>query len=322
VTRAGLTVPLHGLPLAAHADWLRELQDLGYTDLWSAEVGGNDAFTPLAVAAEAAPWARLGTAIAGVFTRGPALLAMQAASLAEAAPGRFVLGLGASSPAIVEDWNAGSFERPLARVRDTIRFLRRVLRGERVDESYETFAVHGFRLERPPAEAPPIYLAALRERMLQLAAREADGAILGLVTVDDVRRVASIARADQPGLDLVVRIGVVPSADAERCRAQCRRVVAAYMNAPAYAGFHQWMGRGDTLAPIQRAWRAGDRAAAVAAVPDWLADGLFVHGSPASCRDKIAAFVDAGITTPVISIMPFGGDLRQAARELSPSATT
>src|SRR5579875_568093 len=119
--RWGLTVPLPGVALRDHADIVRALPDLGYTDLWSAETNGTDAFTPLALASAWEPTLRLGTAIVPVFTRGPALIAMSAASLAAAAPGRFVLGLGASSPVIVGNWNGIPFEQPYERSRDVLR---------------------------------------------------------------------------------------------------------------------------------------------------------------------------------------------------------
>src|SRR5256714_11264357 len=147
--RWGLTVPLTGVRLGVHAPLLAELTDFGYTDVWSSEVAGTDAFTPLALASTWAPELRLGTAIAPVFTRGPALLAMTAAALAEVAPDRFRLGIGASSPVVVEDWNAQPYADPLGRTRDMLRFLRSALAGDLVDEAYPTFSVRRFKLERP-----------------------------------------------------------------------------------------------------------------------------------------------------------------------------
>src|SRR4051812_28375578 len=157
--RWGMTVPLTGVPLAEHAAVYAALADAGFTDLWSSEVNGADAFTPLALAAAWTPGMRLGTAIAPVFTRGPGLLAMTAAALAEAAPGRFQLGIGASSPVVVGDWNAAEFTQPYARSRDMLRFLKSALAGEVVDHDYGTFALRRFRLERPPAIPPQILLA-------------------------------------------------------------------------------------------------------------------------------------------------------------------
>jgi probable F420-dependent oxidoreductase len=318
-----MTIPLNGVSLSAHRDWLRELVALGYTDLWTAEVAGADAFTPLAVAATIAPELRLGTAIASVFSRGPGLLAMEAAALADAAPGRFVLGIGASSEAIVQGWNDRVFEKPYRRMRDSLRFLRAALAGERVDRVYGAFSVAGFSLERPPAQVPPIFVAALQQRMLGLAGAEADGALLGLVAAEDVPRVRAVVDEAAPAQayrDIVLRIGVLPTRDAERARASCRRLIAAYLSVPAYAGLHRWLGRADLLEPMWRAWAAGERKRAAEAVPDELVDALFVHGPPESCREQIQRFVDAGVTTPVLSIMPFGGDLREALRALSPEA--
>nr|BFE99925.1 LLM class F420-dependent oxidoreductase [Streptoalloteichus tenebrarius] len=316
--RWGLTVPLPGVPLAAHRDLVRALPDLGWTDLWTAETAGADAFTPLALAAEWAPDLRLGTAIAPVQTRGPGLLAMSAATLAELAPGRFALGIGASSPVIVEQWNAVPFDRPYARVRDTLRFLRRAFAGEKVDERYETFAVRRFRLERPPARPPRVLLAALRPGMLRLAAREADGAITNWLGAADVPKVRAELGA---GVELVARIFVCPTEDVELARKVGRSLVAAYLTVPAYAAFHEWLGRGPALRAMREAWAAGDRRAAAAAVPDEVVDDLVVHGSPDRCRDRVREYVAAGVDTPVIMLVPTGpGQVDQvgAVHALSP----
>ncbi len=109
-TRPGLTVPLPG-HLHTHRQQLGELADLGYTDIWSAESDGGDGLTPLALAAAWEPRLRLGTAILPAFTRAPALMAQSAAALADAAPGRFALGIGTSSNVIVERWNGDSVRR-------------------------------------------------------------------------------------------------------------------------------------------------------------------------------------------------------------------
>ncbi len=212
IGRWGITLPLTGVPLAAHRDIVRELTDLGYTDVWSAETAGCDAFTPLALVAEWNAELRLGTAIAPVYTRGPGLLAMSAATIAELAPGRFVLGIGSSSPVIVQDWNAVAFTEPYGRTRDTLRFLRAALSGQKVTEDYPTFGVRKFRLERPPSPPPKVMLAALRPGMLRLAATEADGAITNWLSAQDVRTV----RAEiGPDVELAARIFVCPTDDVD-----------------------------------------------------------------------------------------------------------
>ena len=191
--RPGMTVPLPG-PLHSHREKLAELADLGYTDIWSAEADGADGFTPLTLAAAWEPRLRLGTAIIPAFTRSPACLAQCVASLADAAPGRFAIGVGSSSNVIVERWNGVPFVEPYKRVRDVVRFLRDALSGEKVAKTYDTFEIQGFRLGVRPEQAPPILVAALREGMLRLAGREADGAIINWLSAADVRRVAGVVR--------------------------------------------------------------------------------------------------------------------------------
>jgi len=301
--RWGMTVPLGGIPLADHAAVYEMLSEAGFTDLWSSEVAGTDAFTPLALAAAWAPRMRLGTAVAPVFTRGPGLLAMSAAALAEAAPGRFQLGIGASSPVVVGDWNAAEFTEPFARSRDMLRFLKAALGGELVDHDYGTFAVRRFRLERPPADPPQILLAALRPGMLRLAAAEADGVILNWLSPADVRTALAETQAAGPGFEVAARIFVCPTDDAAYARMIGRRLIAAYLTVPAYAAFHRWLGREEALTPMWQAWSAGDRKAALATIPDEVVDDLIVHGTPESCRAQVQAYADAGITVPVMALL-------------------
>jgi probable F420-dependent oxidoreductase len=303
-TRWGMTVPLGGVPLADHAAVYAALADAGFTDVWTSEVSGSDAFTPLALAAAWQPGLRLGTAIAPVFTRGPGLLAMTAAALAETAPGRFQLGLGASSPVVVGDWNAMDFTEPYARSRDVLRFLKAALAGEVVDHDYGTFAVRRFRLERPPAVPPKIQLAALRPGMLRLAAAEADGVILNWLSPADVPTALAELKGAGPGFEVTARIFVCPTDDAAHARAVGRRMIAAYLTVPAYAEFHRWLGRAEILAPMWQAWSAGDRKGALAAIPDEVVDDLIVHGSPAECRAKVESYVAAGLTVPVMALLP------------------
>jgi probable F420-dependent oxidoreductase len=318
MSRYGITIPFDGIPLHAHRDVFKELVDLGYTDLWSSEAGGADGFTPLTLAAAWAPTARLGVAITPAFTRGPGTLAMSVASMAEAAPGRFVFGIGTSSNVIVEDWNAIPFEKPYQRTRDTIRFLRRALSGEKVTEVYETFEVRSFRLGRTPEKQPPILLAALRSGMLRLAGREADGAILNWLAADDVKKVVPYVHEAGPGKEIAARIFVCPSEDKATVRAVGQRAIAAYLNVPVYAAFHEWLGRGGQLAPMWEKWRAGDRRGSSESVPDEVIDQLIINGSPEACRDQIQAYVENGVDTPALMVFAPGMGPMEAARRLAP----
>ena len=322
VKRYGVTIPFDNVPLQDQRDWFEEAAELGYTDLWSSEAGGTDAFTPLALAAAWVPSLRLGCAIVPAFTRGPGLMAMSVASMAEAAPGRFAFGIGTSSDVIVERWNGIPFEEPFKRTRDMVRFLRAALTGEKVDAQYDTFSVKGFRLGRrlDPAAVPPILVAALRPGMLRLAGREGDGAIINWLSADDVSTVVPHVGENK---EIVARIFVCPSDDTEAVRAMGRFAIGAYLNVPVYAAFHEWLGRGEVLKGMWENWKAGDRKAAVASIPDEVVDDLIVHGTPEACRAHVRRYLDNGVTTAALALLPLRGsadDARQALRDLSPTA--
>jgi probable F420-dependent oxidoreductase len=314
----GLTVPQLGLSLRDHEALLHELPAWGYTDVWSAEVSGADAFVPLALASTWQPALRLGTAIVPAYTRGPALIAMSAATMAAAAPGRFVLGIGASSPVIVGSWNGIDFDEPYRKTRDVLRIVKQALAGERVDGRFDTVTISRFKLDEPPAEPPPVMLAALRPQMLQLAGREADGAILNWLATYDV---AQCLDAIGTSTETVARIFVCPTEDVDYARTLGRRLLSTYLTVPAYAAFHDWLGRGGVLRPMHEAWAAGKRAEAAAAIPDDVVDDLMLHGSPESVRGRVQAYADAGVTTPLILLVPPpDADVVDVIRRLGPAS--
>ncbi|MDO8615657.1 MAG: LLM class F420-dependent oxidoreductase [Dehalococcoidia bacterium] len=320
--RWGITIPLEGLPMREHREPLQEAEAAGYTDVWSAEVNANDAFVPLAAVAT---WTnqRLGTAIAGIYTRTPTLIAQSAAAMEDLAPGRFCLGLGTSSPAIVENWNGVRLERPLERMRQTIAFVKQALTGEKAVAANQWFDVKGFRLGRAPSAPTPVFVGALREKMLRLGGEMAEGVITNYIAPEDARRVASVAKdaARQAGkdpekLDIACRIFVIATEDAQVAQMAGRFIVSGYLTTPFYYAFHEWLGRGEQLAPMMKAWRAGDRQGAMGLVPPQVVDDLFVFGSPQQCREKIEAYCQNGITTPILNIIPTARD-PQGQREQS-----
>jgi len=289
--RWGLTVPFPGVPLAAQEPLVRRAEAAGFQDLWSAETNGADAFTPLALAAAWTQRMRLGTGIAGVFTRGPALLAMHAAALADASEGRFVLGIGSSSDVIVERWNGIPFARPRTKVRETLEALRPILRGDR--------GPGGFRLETPPAHAVPVYVAALRERMLRLAGEQADGTFVNFLPVSAAERVVGTIGAP-PEHDVVCRFFCLARPE-EEALPQARQLLAAYATVPVYEAFFRWLGWGEAIDPMVEAWRAGDRQRALEAAPAELIHEIFIFGDAGEQKLRLSEFVENGITTPVLT---------------------
>lgn len=306
--RWGVTIPLAGISLAEHEQVYREAEERGYTDFWSAE-SDVDGVVPLALAAAWTKEATLGTAILGVFNRGPALLAMTAAALAEAAPGRFCLGVGSGSNVNVERWNGIRFERPLSRVADVVRAIRMALQGDQMNYTSEHLRVNGYRVGRLPPRPVPIFIAALQEKMLRQAVRLGDGVCLTWVSAEDIKQVVAVVRdeakkasKDPDAVQIMCRINICPSTD-PRAREAYRRAITAYLNVPVYREYHAWLGRGDVLRPMQEFWDAGNRRGALEAVPDTIIYELGVFGTPDECRAHVERFVANGVTIPVLNFM-------------------
>ncbi|MDP9484011.1 MAG: LLM class F420-dependent oxidoreductase [Chloroflexota bacterium] len=293
-SRWGLTLPLPATSLADSGDAVRRAEAAGYTDIWSGETNGPDGFTPLALCTQWTETARLGTGVVGVMQRGRALLAQEAAALADASGGRFALGIGASSDRIVEGWNGMPFEKPRTRVSETIDFLRTVLAGERGDG--------GFKLETAPAHRVPIIVAALRGKMLDLAVEKGDGAMTNFLPLSGLPQVAGqLTEAGAPDdYELLCRFFCIPG-EREQVEPLARFMFSSYITVPVYEKFYRWLGHGGKIDEMVAAWAAKDRQKAAEAAPWELIEDAFIFGSPGEMKARLEAYVEGGITLPVIT---------------------
>jgi len=307
--RWGLTLPLPGLTLAAHEDLVKRAEAAGYTDFWSGETNGPDGFTPLALSAAWTERARLGTGIVGVFQRGPALLAQEAAALASASDGRFVLGIGSSSDRIVEGWNGIPFKRPLSKVRETLDFLDAALAGERTES--------GFKLEAAPARPVPIVLAALRGKMLELAVERAAGAFTNFLPLGGLPKVTAQLEGAPEGFELLCRFFCLPG-EREAVEPLARFMFSSYITVPVYNAFYRWLGYGEQIEAMTAAWQEGDRQGAAAAAPWELIEEMFIFGSPEEMVARIDAFVAGGITLPILTPITTPDKLGELIEALAP----
>jgi probable F420-dependent oxidoreductase len=307
--RWGLTVPLTGIGLRENADLWRRAEAAGYTDLWSGETNGPDGFTPLALASAWTDEVRLGTGVVGVMQRGRALLAQEAAALADASRGRFALGIGASSDRIVEGWNGMPFDKPLGKMAETIDFLRTALAGDRADG--------GFKLERPPGERVPIIVAALRGGMLRLAVEKGDGAFTNFLPLEGLPRVVERLEGAPEGFELLCRFFCIPG-EREQVEPLARFMFSSYITVPVYEAFYRWLGYGDRIDEMVGAWNAKDRQKAAAAAPWELIEEMFIFGTPAQMKERLRAFVEGGITLPVVTPITTPDRLGEMIEALAP----
>ena len=234
----------------------RQAEEAGFDDLWTGETNGPDGFTPLALAAAVTERIRLGTGIVNPFTRGPAVLAQHAAALQDASNGRFVLGLGSSSNVIVERWNEVPFVKPLTKVREAVGPLR---------PAWPASAGRRLQARDAAAQPVPIVIAALRGKMLALAAEIGDGAFTNFLPISGAPQVVEGFGA--PDKELVCRFFCVPQARGGG-PGLARYMFAAYGTVPVYAAFFRWLGWAEQLDPMVEAWQDGDRKRALELVPD------------------------------------------------------
>jgi probable F420-dependent oxidoreductase len=320
--RWALSLELPGLTLPQHEPVVRAAEDAGYTDAWSGETGGHDGFTSLALAATWTERMRLGTGVVNAFTRGPAVLAQQASALQDASQGRFCLGIGSSSDVIVERWNAIPFEKPRTRVRETVEFLRAVLAGERATPpplGGERVEPGAFKLEQPPPSPVPLVVAALRERMLQTAGEIGDGVFVNFTPLASLPKIMDAIRAgeraagkEEGSSDVLCRFFCM-QAEPEAALPMARFMFAAYATVPVYERYFRWLGYGDAIDAMVEAWRAKDRGKAAELAPQELMEDIFILGDADAQRQRLEAYVEGGIRTPVLMPVPVG-------REPSPEA--
>jgi alkanesulfonate monooxygenase SsuD/methylene tetrahydromethanopterin reductase-like flavin-dependent oxidoreductase (luciferase family) len=247
--------------------------------------------------------------VVGVFTRGPALLAQQAAALADLSDGRFALGIGASSDRIVEGWNDMPFSKPLTRMAETVDFMDAAFAGERTTT--------GFKLEQVPAEPPPIILAALRGKMLRLAVERAAGAFTNFLPLAGLPRVTEQLEGAPDGFELLCRFFCIPG---ERSQVEplARFMFASYATVPVYEAFFRWLGYGEQIDDMVAAWAAKDREAAIAAAPWEVIEDTFIFGSPEEMRERLQAYVAGGITLPILTPITMPDRMGDLIERLTP----
>jgi len=311
--QVGMTTLISG---PRDADFVRDAERLGVTSVWVPETWGQDALTPLAYLAGQTTSIRLGSSIAQLGARSPAMVAMSAMSLQLLSGGRFLLGLGVSGPQVMEGWHGVRFGAPLAATRETIEIVRVIARGDRLRHDGRVYQLPlpdgpGRALRSALAPTPvPIYVAALGPRNLELTGALAEGWIgntfmpehAGVFT-GHLAAGAAAAGRQLAGLDLVIPVAVEFTDDPD---AAARRHADGYaftigaMGAPDrnfYNDALRRQGFGDDVRAVQRLWLAGRRDEAAARVPAELGRATNLLGTPAMVTERLRLYRDAGVTT-------------------------
>lgn len=316
--RMAVSLPLNQV-LQDTIDLIKWAEDNGYTDGWFADPGAPDGMTTAAAIAAHTKKLRIGMAIVPVYTRSTTVLAASTDVIAQALPGRFVLGLGSSSEIIMQNFNGIKLEKPLTRVKETALVVRSMLNGEKTNfTDFDTVFSRGY--SQKPSDPPvPIYLAGLRPKMLEMAAQFGDGVILNLWPksalprmLEHIRTGAARAGKNLEDLEIVNRFAVIVTDDKSEGYEKFRQHFIPYFSNPVYNNFLKWCGFEEEANEILEGWATRDRNRTAAAFHDDLVDQIGVVGSADECRERIQTHAAQGINTSIIA--PVGRELDHAYR--------
>ena len=315
--RIAVTLPA-GPKLEHTAGLIEWAESVGITDGWFSDAGAPDSLTSIAALAHRIKSLRIGVAVTPVYTRTPAVLAATAEVISQVLPGRFVLGLGSSSQTIMGQWNGIPLDKPLTRVRETATMVRSMLTGAKSDFDLETLYSKGYR-QAPCENPPPIYLAALRSKMIEAAAEVGDGVIFNLWPKGALPRMMEHVKlgAERGGksledVEIVNRAMVLVTDDKAMGRDIFRAAFGPYYATPVYNAFLAWAGYEDAAAQIREGWAAKDREKTAAAMSDEMVDEIAIIGTADEVRERIRSDAAGGVHTSIIA--PLAGDPESSMR--------
>lgn len=301
---------LDGRPVADLVTLVRTAEDAGFEMVIVAEARGRDAFVLLGHLAAVTTRIKLATGIVNVFSRTPAALAMAAATLDELSGGRAILGLGVSTPPLIEQWHGVHMERPIRRMREVTQAVRAILLRDPAGWAGETLRVAPSMplAFRPPRETIAIYHASLGPAAIRLAGSLADGWLPYLLTPETLRREtplidAALLAAGRPPEAFTVAALVPALLDGDDEVPRLKRTLAAQIATagPLYRDVVARQGYREAADRVQSEWLAGRRDAAVEAIPTELVEAIALFGSAARCRAKLEEYEAAGVDIVIVA---------------------
>ena len=289
----------------------------GFTDAWFGDGGAPDALTTAAILGSHSKSIRIGVAVTPVYTRTPAVLAATGNAVGQVLPGRFVMGLGSSSHAMMDGWHGQPLDKPLTRVKETAIMVRSMMAGKKSDFQLETLRSKGYR--QAPTEQPvPIYIAALRSKMIEMAAEVGDGVIFNLwpkralpKMIEHVKIGAERAGKNWQDVEIVNRAMVLVTDDKEAARNRFRAAFGPYYATPVYNNFLAWAGYDEAASAIKAGFAARDREATAGAMTDEMIDEVAIIGSAEECKERLQWDGATGVHTHIIA--PLGGSTPEEA---------
>jgi probable F420-dependent oxidoreductase len=288
----------------------QEVEGKGFGGLWFGETTVRDASVLATIAACSTTRLPIGTAIVNVFTRSPSQLALLGATLNEFSGGRFTLGLGVSTAAIVQGWHGQTFSKPMRRLEETVKLIRQYFSGEKFSHQGAYYSPLNARLRIRPT--PKIALAALNDGMVKIASKLSDRVILNLYPTDRIKHAISLMNEgcreaggkERPKLSVMLYAYVL--GDDDKGLNAARDLISFYASAPAYSSHFSSLGFTDEARAMLSAWQARDREAVKRAVSRQMIDRLAVLGTVRELRERVKEYHSEGVDDVFVSPSPFG----------------
>jgi 5,10-methylenetetrahydromethanopterin reductase len=295
-------------------------QQQNVDSLWVPESWGRESFGTLGALSQITKRVRLGTSIVSIYARTPATIAMGATTLDMLSNNRTIIGLGASTAAIVENWHGVRFHNPVGRMKEYIACLRIMTSGERVNYSGQFFKLNSFKLlHQPQRKYIPIFMGAINKKMLSLASQVSDGVILYLRPLEELKRTSAELKQATEGKRFEIAssfICALSNKEPEKARARAAKTLAFYIAVGKYySRFLARNGFEKEVGQIVEGYNKGGTETAVKFVPDKMLDALVVCGNSEECRISLSKFLSTGITLPILQVNPVD-DSENSIREM------
>ena len=288
--------------------------------LWIPESWGRESFSSLGAISQITKNVRLGTSIIGIYSRTPAITAMAATTLDMLSGNRTVIGLGASTPAIVENWHGVHFDMPASRMKEYVELVRLMTQGEKVNYSGKFFKINNFKmLHQPQRKHIPIFVAAVNKKMISIACDLADGILLYLRPFEELNKTVYELKQATKGKAFEIAcyfICAVSNKDPQKARDRGAMTLAFYVAVGKY--YSNFLAENGFKAEVQKIigeYRKSGAERAAKFVSDKMLSSLAVCGSSEDCRESLSKFLSTGITLPILQFNPLG-DSESSFREM------
>lgn len=301
----------------------KEVENKGFNGIWFGETTLRDASVLATIAALNTKTIEIGTAIVNVYTRSPGQLAMMGSTLSEISEGRFTLGLGVSTPAIVSNWHGIEYGNPIKRIIETIEILKLYFSGKKFEFKGSFFTIKNARLRLK--SKPKLALAALNDGMIRIAARYADRIILNLYPLHLINEAKKIieeeikkSNRNKPILSVMLYTYLI--GEQEKDLEAARELIAFYGSSEAYCKLFIKAGYKDEAKNMYEAWKMGNRELAKKSVSNRMINDLLAFGDKKELIEKVKQYSENGIDDVFIAPSPFGdiqSNIKKVLNELN-----